>query len=74
MARFMEKRISCLLVQVLYYFVVSYCCTSVENKKQQNRNAQEIANRGAELYNKLSGFVDDLNMLGKTPAAGTNRI
>lgn len=34
-------------------------------QEQQNRNAQEIANRGAELYNKLSGFVDDLNMLGK---------
>ncbi|MCK5435099.1 MAG: DNA recombination protein RmuC, partial [Nitrosomonadaceae bacterium] len=34
-------------------------------QEQQNRNAQEIACRGAELYNKLSGFVDDLNMLGK---------
>ena len=34
-------------------------------QEQQNRNAQEIAGRGAELYNKLAGFVDDLNMLGK---------
>jgi DNA recombination protein RmuC len=34
-------------------------------QEQQNRNAQEIACRGAELYDKLSGFVDDLNMLGK---------
>lgn len=34
-------------------------------QEQQNRNAQEIACRGAELYNKLAGFVDDLNMLGK---------
>ena len=34
-------------------------------QEQQNRNAQEIASRGAELYNKLAGFVDDLNMLGK---------
>ena len=34
-------------------------------QEQQNRNAQEIASRGAELYNKLAGFVDDLDMLGK---------
>ncbi len=34
-------------------------------QEQQNRNAQEIASRGAELYNKLASFVDDLNMLGK---------
>jgi len=34
-------------------------------QEKQNRNAQEIASRGAELYNKLAGFVDDLNMLGK---------
>lgn len=34
-------------------------------QEQQNRNAQEIASRGAELYNKLAGFMDDLNMLGK---------
>jgi len=34
-------------------------------QEQQNRNAQEIASRGAELYNKLASFVDDLDMLGK---------
>ena len=34
-------------------------------QEQQNRNAQEIASRGAELYNKLAGFVDDLDLLGK---------
>ncbi|MGC2048805.1 MAG: DNA recombination protein RmuC [Gallionella sp.] len=33
-------------------------------QEQQNRNAQEIANRGAELYDKLSGFVEDLDNLG----------
>ena len=33
-------------------------------QEQQNRNAQEIANRGAELYDKLVGFVDDLDNLG----------
>lgn len=33
-------------------------------QEQQNRNAQEIANRGAELYDKLAGFVEDLEGLG----------
>jgi DNA recombination protein RmuC len=34
-------------------------------QEQQNRNAQEIANRGADMYDKLVGFVDDLVLLGK---------
>lgn len=33
-------------------------------QEAQNRNAQEIANRGAELYDKLVGFVQDLESLG----------
>jgi DNA recombination protein RmuC len=33
-------------------------------QEQQNRNAQEIASRGAELYDKLVGFVEDLESLG----------
>ena len=33
-------------------------------QEQQSRNAQEIANRGAELYDKLAGFVEDLDNLG----------
>lgn len=33
-------------------------------QEQQNRNAQEIAKRGAELYDKLAGFVEDLDSLG----------
>ncbi|HEU0219767.1 MAG TPA: DNA recombination protein RmuC [Gallionella sp.] len=33
-------------------------------QEQQNRNAQEIACRGAELYDKLVGFVEDLDNLG----------
>lgn len=33
-------------------------------QEQQSRNAQEIANRGAELYDKLAGFVEDLDGLG----------
>ena len=33
-------------------------------QEAQTRNAQEIANRGAELYDKLVGFVDDLRRVG----------
>ena len=33
-------------------------------QEQQNRNAQEIASRGAELYDKPVGFVKDLDSLG----------
>lgn len=34
-------------------------------QEQQSRNAQEIANRGAELYDKLAGFVADMEQLGR---------
>ncbi|MDD2408063.1 MAG: DNA recombination protein RmuC, partial [Tepidiphilus sp.] len=34
-------------------------------QEQQNQNAQEIAKRGAELYDKLAGFVADLQALGQ---------
>lgn len=33
-------------------------------QEAQNRNAQDIARRGAELYDKLAGFVDDLDTVG----------
>jgi len=33
-------------------------------QEQQSQNAQEIAKRGAELYDKLSDFVKDLDQLG----------
>lgn len=33
-------------------------------QEQQSRNAQDIAKRGAELYDKLVGFVDDLLSVG----------
>ncbi len=33
-------------------------------QEAQTRNAQEIARRGAELYDKLCGFVDDLQGVG----------
>ncbi len=34
------------------------------SQEQQNRNAQEIARLGGKLYDKLVGFVDDLEKLG----------
>ncbi len=33
-------------------------------QEQQNRNAQEIAKRGGDLYDKLAGFVEDMQKLG----------
>lgn len=33
-------------------------------QEAQSRNAQDIAKRGAELYDKLSGFVGDLQNIG----------
>ncbi|MDM7321830.1 MAG: DNA recombination protein RmuC [Gammaproteobacteria bacterium] len=34
-------------------------------QEQQNRNAQEIARQAGELYDKLVGFVDDMQKLGE---------
>lgn len=34
-------------------------------REQQNRNAMEIADRGAKLYDKFVGFVDNLEKVGK---------
>lgn len=34
-------------------------------QESQNRNAQEIASRGAELYDKLVGFVSSLDEVGQ---------
>ncbi|MEB4673138.1 DNA recombination protein RmuC, partial [Burkholderia contaminans] len=33
-------------------------------QEAQSRNAQDIAKRGAELYDKLCGFVEDLQLVG----------
>jgi DNA recombination protein RmuC len=33
-------------------------------QEQQTRNAQDIAKRGAELYDKLVGFVTDFEKIG----------
>ena len=33
-------------------------------QEAKSRNAQEIAKRGAEIYDKFVGFVEDMNSLG----------
>lgn len=33
-------------------------------QERQNQNAQDIANRGAELYDKLVGFIEELKQVG----------
>jgi len=37
---------------------------SLWRQEAQNRNAQDIAKHGAELYDKLAGFVEDMESLG----------
>ena len=37
----------------------------VWRQEQQSRNAQEIAKRGGDLYNKFVGFVEDLMKVGE---------
>jgi DNA recombination protein RmuC len=34
-------------------------------QEQQNRNVQEIAKRGGELYDKFTGFLEELHKLGE---------
>jgi DNA recombination protein RmuC len=34
-------------------------------QERQKQNVQEIVNRGAELYDKLAGFVEDLKSVGE---------
>jgi DNA recombination protein RmuC len=38
---------------------------SLWRQEQQKHNVEEIARRGAELYNKLAGFVADFTEMGK---------
>jgi DNA recombination protein RmuC len=35
-------------------------------QEQQTKNAQDIAKRGAELYDKLVGFMEDFEKIGRT--------
>ena len=52
-----------LLVSSTLLFVVR-TVAHLWKQEEQVRNVQQIAERGAELYDKFVGFVDDLSKLG----------
>lgn len=53
-----------LLVSPSTLLFVVRTVASLWRQETQNRNAQDIAKRGAELYDKLAGFVEDMESLG----------
>jgi DNA recombination protein RmuC len=54
-----------LLVSPSMLFFVVRTINYLWNQEKQNRSVQEIAKRGAELYDKLVGFVDEFKEIGK---------
>jgi DNA recombination protein RmuC len=54
-----------LLVSPSTLLFVLRTVASLWRQEQQKRNVEEIARRGAELYNKLAGFVTDFVEVGK---------
>ncbi|PIO96150.1 hypothetical protein CJ014_26910 [Pleomorphomonas carboxyditropha] len=58
-----EKNI--LLVSPSSLLFVVRIVAQLWQKEQQSKNAQDIAKRGAELYDKFVGFVEDLDKVGK---------
>lgn len=58
-----EKNI--LLVSPSTLLFVLRTVSHLWRQEEQSRNAREIARRGAELYNKLTAFVEDLEKVGE---------
>lgn len=54
-----------LLVSPSTFLFVVRTVAYLWRQEQQNRNVEEIAKRGADLYNKLAGFVGDLTEVGE---------
>jgi DNA recombination protein RmuC len=54
-----------LLVSPSTLLFVLRTVASLWRQEQQKRNVEDIARRGAELYNKLAGFVSDFSEVGK---------
>ncbi|MGC2402001.1 MAG: DNA recombination protein RmuC [Acidobacteriaceae bacterium] len=54
-----------LLVSPSTLLFVLRTVASLWGQEQQKRNVEEIARRGAELYNKLAGFIADFSEMGK---------
>lgn len=46
-------------------FVTLQTIASIWRREQLNQNVQEIARQGGALYDKFSGFVDDMDKIGK---------
>lgn len=59
-----EKNI--LLVSPSQLMFVVRTVAQLWQKEELTKNAQDIARRGAALYDKLCGFVDDLDRIGKS--------
>jgi len=47
---------------------------SIWRLENQNKNALEIANEGAKLYDKFAGFMEDFEKIGKTFEAGQGQF
>src|ERR1700722_573137 len=56
------RRTFCWSVSTLLFVVRAVA--HLWRQEEQARNVQQIADRGAELYDKFAGFVDDLSKLG----------
>lgn len=54
-----------LLVSPSTLLFVLRTITHLWRQEQQTRNAQDIAKRGGELYDKLVGFVEDFEKIGE---------
>jgi DNA recombination protein RmuC len=58
-----EKRV--LLISPTNLVAALKLIADLWKREYQNQNAQEIADRGAKLYDKFVGFVENLNKVGK---------
>ena len=47
--------------------------SSIWRLENQNKNALEIANEGAKLYDKFVGFLEDFEKIGKTFETGKSQ-
>lgn len=65
-----EKRIA--IVGPSTLFVALKTIASLWRIERQNRNAQEIAQQGGALYDKIVGFVEDMRSLGVKIGATQN--
>lgn len=45
-------------------FPILHTVSSIWRMDMQNKNAQEIAKKGGDLYDKVAGFVEDMDKLG----------